>query len=85
VPHYCVSAGSMFCTFFTHGPVTNLDSAMRSDTDAFTRYFDAMLDDGIYIAPSQYEAGFLSTAHTTRHIERTLAAADGAFTRVLVS
>jgi glutamate-1-semialdehyde 2,1-aminomutase len=85
VPHYCVSAGSMFCTFFTHGPVTNLESAMRSDTDAFTRYFDAMLDDGIYIAPSQYEAGFLSTAHTTRHIERTLAAADAAFTRVLVS
>ncbi|HEY3675610.1 MAG TPA: glutamate-1-semialdehyde 2,1-aminomutase [Candidatus Tumulicola sp.] len=85
VPHYCVSAGSMFCTFFTHGPVTNLESAMRSDTDAFTRYFDAMLDDGVYIAPSQYEAGFLSTAHTTRHIERTLAAADAAFTRVLVS
>jgi glutamate-1-semialdehyde 2,1-aminomutase len=85
VPHYCVSAGSMFCTFFTHGPVTNLESAMRSDTDAFTRYFDAMLDDGIYIAPSQYEAGFLSTAHTTRHIERTLAAADAAFTRVLIS
>ena len=85
VPHYCVSAGSMFCTFFTHGPVTNLESAMRSDTDAFTRYFDAMLDDGIYLAPSQYEAGFLSTAHTTRHIERTLAAADAAFTRVVVS
>lgn len=85
VPHYCVSAGSMFCTFFTHGPVTNLESAMRSDTEAFTRYFDALLDDGVYIAPSQYEAGFLLTAHTTRHIERTLAAADAAFGRVLVS
>jgi glutamate-1-semialdehyde 2,1-aminomutase len=85
VPHYCASAGSMFGVFFTEGPVTDLESAMRSDTDAFARYFDAMLDDGIYLAPSQFEAGFLSTAHTTRHVERTLAAADAAFTRVLVS
>jgi glutamate-1-semialdehyde 2,1-aminomutase len=83
VPHYCVSAGSMFCTFFTDGPVTNLESAMRSDTEAFSRYFAEMLDGGIYIAPSQFEAGFLSTAHTTRHVEQTLAAADSAFSRVL--
>jgi glutamate-1-semialdehyde 2,1-aminomutase len=83
VPHYCVSAGSMFCAFFTEGPVTNLESAMRSDTEAFSRYFAEMLDGGVYIAPSQFEAGFLSTAHTTRHIEQTLAAADSAFSRVL--
>ena len=83
VPHYCVSAGSMFCTFFTDGPVTNLESAMRSDTEAFSRYFAEMLDGGIYIAPSQFEAGFLLTAHTTRHVEQTLAAADSAFSRVL--
>jgi glutamate-1-semialdehyde 2,1-aminomutase len=83
VPHYCVSAGSMFCAFFTDGPVTNLEGAMRSDTEAFSRYFAEMLDEGVYIAPSQFEAGFLSTAHTTRHIEQTLAAADAAFSRVL--
>jgi glutamate-1-semialdehyde 2,1-aminomutase len=83
VPHRCVAAGSMFCTFFTEGPVTDLESAMRSDTEAFARYFAAMLDAGIYLAPSQFEAGFLSTAHTTRHVEQTLAAADAAFSRVL--
>ncbi|MEO7203027.1 MAG: glutamate-1-semialdehyde 2,1-aminomutase [Candidatus Tumulicola sp.] len=83
VPHYCVAAGSMFCAFFTDGPVTDLESAMRSDTEAFSRYFAEMLDGGVYIAPSQFEAGFLSTAHTTRHVEQTLAAADSAFSRVL--
>ena len=83
VPHYCVSAGSMFCAFFTDGPVTDLESAMRSDTEGFSRYFAEMLDGGVYIAPSQFEAGFLLTAHTTRHVEQTLAAADSAFSRVL--
>jgi glutamate-1-semialdehyde 2,1-aminomutase len=85
VPHYCVAAGSMFCLFFNAEPVTDLESAMRSDTDAFAQYFAAMLDDGVYLAPSQFETGFLSVAHTTRHVERTLAAADTALSRVLAA
>ncbi|HEY1429154.1 MAG TPA: glutamate-1-semialdehyde 2,1-aminomutase [Candidatus Tumulicola sp.] len=83
VPHSYAVAGSMFCLFFNPGPVVDLESAMRSDTDAFARYFAEMLDDGVYLAPSQFEAGFVSTAHTTRHVERTLAAADTAFSRVV--
>jgi glutamate-1-semialdehyde 2,1-aminomutase len=76
IAHETVSAGSMFCTFFHDGPVTDLDSALTSDTQAFGQFFRAMLDRGIYLAPSQFEAGFMSSAHTTRHIEQTLAAAD---------
>ena len=83
VPHYSTQAGSMFCTFFTEGPVVDLESAMKSDTALFAKYFHAMLDRGIYLAPSQFEAGFVSTAHTTRDVERTLAAADGALTEIL--
>jgi len=56
--------GSMFCLYFTEGPVRNLADAKRSDTAAFARYFHAALQEGIYFAPSQFEAGFLSTAHT---------------------
>jgi len=67
-------AGSMFCLFFHPGPVRNLADAKRSDTDAFARYFHAMLRRGIYLAPSQFEAGFLSLAHTDEDLERTLAA-----------
>jgi glutamate-1-semialdehyde 2,1-aminomutase len=71
--------GSMFCTFFTPGPVIDYASAKKSDTEAFRRYFWALLDDGIYIAPSQFEAGFLSLAHTDEDIEKTLAALQDAF------
>jgi len=56
--------GSMFCLYFCKGPILNLADAKRSDTAAFARYFHAALREGIYFAPSQYEAGFLSTAHT---------------------
>jgi len=82
VSHY---AGSMFGTFFTPGPVTDLRSAMTSDTQLFARYFARMLDRGIYLAPSQFEAGFLSTAHTTRHVETTLAAADAALSGIVAA
>lgn len=71
--------GSMFCTFFTQGPVVDYASATKSDTDAFRRYFWALLEQGIYIAPSQYEAGFLSLAHTDEDIEKTLSALHHAF------
>jgi glutamate-1-semialdehyde 2,1-aminomutase len=75
IPHCTVQAGSMFGFFFTDGPVVDLESAMQSDTGLYAKYFHAMLDRGIYLAPSQFEAGFVSSAHTTREVERTLAAA----------
>lgn len=62
--------GSMFCLYFCEGPIRNLEDAKRSDTAAFARYFHAALAQGIYFAPSQYEAGFLSTAHTSETLER---------------
>lgn len=56
--------GSMFCLYFMEGPVLNLADAKKSDTAAFSRYFHAALKEGIYFAPSQFEAEFLSTAHS---------------------
>lgn len=67
--------GSMFCGYFTGQPVHNLDDAMKSDRDRFARYFHGMLAEGVYLAPSQFEAGFISTAHTESDIARTIAAA----------
>ena len=63
--------GSMFCLYFREGPVRNLAEAKRSDTTAFARFFHSSLDAGIYFAPSQFEAGFLSTAHTQEVIDKT--------------
>lgn len=71
--------GAMFCGYFTEQPVRNLQEAMRSDRDRFARYFHGMLEQGIYLAPSQFEAGFLSTAHTEKDIEKTIAAAREVF------
>jgi glutamate-1-semialdehyde 2,1-aminomutase len=82
VPHYSAYCGSMFCTFLAEGPVEDLDGAMRSDTTLYAKFFHAMLDRGVYLAPSQFETGFISAAHTTREIERTIAAADDALTSV---
>jgi glutamate-1-semialdehyde 2,1-aminomutase len=67
--------GSMFCAYFTDTPVWNLADAMKSDRERFKRYFHGMLDAGVYLAPSQFEAGFLSTAHTEADIEKTATAA----------
>jgi glutamate-1-semialdehyde 2,1-aminomutase len=64
--------GSMFCLFFTERPVWNLADAMKSDLKAFARYFHFCLKNGIYFAPSQFETGFLCTAHTDQDLERTL-------------
>jgi glutamate-1-semialdehyde 2,1-aminomutase len=63
--------GSMFCLFFTRDPVFDLATAKRSDPEKFARYFRSCLDHGVYFAPSQFETGFLSTAHTGEDIERT--------------
>jgi glutamate-1-semialdehyde 2,1-aminomutase len=78
IAHYSAYAGSMLCTFFTDGPVYDLASAMTSDTALYGRFFHAMLDRGVYLAPSQFETAFISAAHGTREIERTIAAADDA-------
>ncbi|HLI86782.1 MAG TPA: glutamate-1-semialdehyde 2,1-aminomutase [Bryobacteraceae bacterium] len=68
-------AGSMFTWFFTDGPVFDYQSAQHADTDRFARFFHAMLERGIYLPPSQFEAAFLSAAHTEADIRRTIAAA----------
>ncbi|MGO9125884.1 MAG: glutamate-1-semialdehyde 2,1-aminomutase [Terriglobales bacterium] len=71
--------GSMFTWFFQPGPVTNWTSAAKSDTEAFGRFFRALLDQGVYLPPSQFEAAFLSAAHTEEDIQKTIAAAKQAF------
>lgn len=63
--------GSMFCLFFARGPIVDLVSARRSDLKMFAKFFHACLQRGIYFAPSQFETGFISTAHTVEQIERT--------------
>jgi glutamate-1-semialdehyde 2,1-aminomutase len=67
--------GSMFCGYFCDTPVHNLADAMQSDRERFKKYFHGMLEAGIYLAPSQFEAGFLSTAHSSEDIEKTIRAA----------
>ena len=68
--------GSMVGMFFTTGPVNNYADVQRADTEMFKRYFRGMLDAGIYIAPSAFEVGFLSTAHTQEIVEETVASAS---------
>ena len=67
--------GSMFCGYFTGEPVHNLADAMKSDRERFKKFFHGMLNEGIYLAPSQFEAGFISTAHTAKDVEKTVKAA----------
>ena len=74
--------GSMMTLFFTPGPVTDYASAKKSDTLAFARFFRAMLEEGIYLPPSQFEAAFLSTAHTSADIAKTVRAARTAFKKL---
>jgi glutamate-1-semialdehyde 2,1-aminomutase len=71
--------GSMFTWFFTAGPVTGWESAAKSDTEAFGRFFRAMLENGIYLPPSQFEAAFMGAAHTEHDIQQTIASAKQAF------
>jgi glutamate-1-semialdehyde 2,1-aminomutase len=67
--------GSMFTWFFNPGPVTDWDSASKSNTEAFGNFFRSMLDSGVHLPPSQYEAAFLGAAHTEEDVQRTIAAA----------
>ena len=75
VPVQFNRCGSMFCSYFTGEPVWNLADALKSDRDRFRKFFHGMLEAGIYLAPSQFEAGFLSTAHSEADLERTVQAA----------
>ena len=74
--------GSMFGMFFASEPVTDWDSAARADGRRFARYFREMLAQGVYLAPSQFESGFLSTAHRDAEIDATLQAAERAFAAI---
>jgi len=71
--------GSMFTWFLQKGPVTDWDSASKSNTEAFGKFFRAMLDAGVYLPPSQYEAAFLGATHSEEDVQRTIAAAKQAF------
>jgi glutamate-1-semialdehyde 2,1-aminomutase len=78
VPVQTAALGSMFTLFFSQRPVRNFEDASGCDLQAFRRYFATMLQEGIYLAPSQFETGFLSTAHTEDDLEATLRAGSKA-------
>ena len=79
VPLCASRVGSMFTWFFQDGPVTDWDSAAKSNTEAFGKFFREMLDRGVYLPPSQYEAMFLGAAHSEEDVQRTIEAAKLAF------
>ena len=79
IPIYQNRVGTMHGMFFTHRPVTDYQSAKQADAPRYARFFHAMLNKGVYLAPSQFEAGFLSAAHGSDEIERTIAAVADAF------
>ncbi len=79
IPHTIPQVGSMFTFFFNPSIVTNLEIASKSDTKAFGRYFHAMLERGVYLACSQFEANFVSAAHSNEDLKVTLDAAEQAF------
>ncbi|NOY54011.1 MAG: glutamate-1-semialdehyde 2,1-aminomutase [Deltaproteobacteria bacterium] len=72
VPAFHTQVGAMFCTFFNNGEVTDYTSAARSDTERFGKYFHNMLEQGINLAPSQFEAAFMSLAHSDEDIAKTI-------------
>ena len=78
-PLYSTRVGSMVCAFFSKGEVRDWDTAALCNTQAFAKYFRSMLEQGIYLAPSQFETAFVSIAHSEDDIERTIAAASKAF------
>jgi glutamate-1-semialdehyde 2,1-aminomutase len=80
VPFRVTQVGGMFGLFFTGAErVVNFTQAGACDTAAFRRFFHFMLDRGVYLAPSAFEAGFVSSAHTEQHIEATITAARASF------
>ncbi len=79
IPLTQTRVGSMLTAFFTAGPVVDWHTAKQSDTKRYGRYFHSMLEQGVYLAPSQFEAAFLSTAHTATDVDKTIKAAAAAF------
>lgn len=82
VPIFQTRVGTMICTFFQEGPVTDYATAAQSNTNAFATFFTHMLANGVYLPPSQFEAYFLSTAHGDAEVEITAQAAEIAFRKV---
>lgn len=78
-PLYSTRVGSMFCAFFSKEPVYDWTTAAKCDTQAFAKYFKAMLEEGVYLAPSQFETAFVGASHTEQDLERTIAAAAKCF------
>jgi len=78
VPVYQTQVGSMACMFFHDGPVTNYTQATASSTGKYSKFFWGMLQRGVYLAPSQFEAAFMSSAHTDADIAKTIEAAEAA-------
>jgi glutamate-1-semialdehyde 2,1-aminomutase len=74
--------GSMWTSFFTDEPVTNWETANRSNREQYGKFFHAMLEEGVYLAPSQFEAAFVSLAHTEEVIEQTINAGRKAFEKI---
>jgi glutamate-1-semialdehyde 2,1-aminomutase len=82
IPLTQTRVGSILGAFFTSGPVVNWNTAKQSDTKRYGQFFHAMLEQGVYLAPSQFEAAFLSTAHSTRDIDYTIKAAAASFKKL---
>jgi glutamate-1-semialdehyde 2,1-aminomutase len=76
IEHCINQVGSMFTVFFNRGPVSDYESAIKSDTGMHARYFRGMLKRGVYLPPSQFEACFVSAAHTQRDLALTLSALE---------
>jgi glutamate-1-semialdehyde 2,1-aminomutase len=79
IPVWQNRVGTMFATFFTENPVKDWPSAKICDTNIFGRFFQGMLGRGVYLAPSQFEAGFMSTTHGEAEIQATIQAAEETF------
>jgi glutamate-1-semialdehyde 2,1-aminomutase len=82
IPASINRATGFFTLFFTEGPVTNYQTAKKSDTNRFARFFIQMMEQGVYLPPSQFEAWFLSLAHSQKDIEKTIEACDRAFQKI---
>ncbi len=85
VPVTIQRIGSMGCGFFTDSPVKNFEDAQKCDTDAYALFWNTMLNEGIYLAPSQFEAFFISTAHSYNDLDKTIEAAEKSLRKILES
>lgn len=82
IPHHINRAGSMIGIFFTDEPVINYDAAKSSNLEFFAAYYREMVEQGVFLPPSQFEGLFLSTAHSDADIEATIAAAEIAMSKL---